>query len=297
MTPERPLRGWAAFRAFLEMIKIEHSIFALPFAMLGMIWAADGFPGWRTFGLILLAMVSARSAAMAYNRIADRDIDAKNPRTQIRALPAGLLTLRTASLYFWASLGLFILSAALLNPLALMLAPAALLVILGYSLTKRFTSLCHYILGLGLGIAPAASSIAVLGVVDLRMLWFVAGVMLWTAGFDIIYSLQDEEFDRQERLRSIPQSLGKARALAVSRLSHLGAVGCLLMGGAALGLGMFYFIGVGLAAAVLVYEQSLVKPNDLSRVNLAFFTLNGLVSIGVFAFGWFDFWWSSQVAV
>jgi len=279
------------------MIKIEHSIFALPFAMLGMIWAADGFPGWRTFGLILLAMVSARSAAMAYNRIADRDIDAKNPRTQIRALPAGLLTLRTASLYFWASLGLFILSAALLNPLALMLAPAALLVILGYSLTKRFTSLCHYILGLGLGIAPAASSIAVLGVVDLRMLWFVAGVMLWTAGFDIIYSLQDEEFDRQERLRSIPQSLGKARALAVSRLSHLGAVGCLLMGGAALGLGMFYFIGVGLAAAVLVYEQSLVKPNDLSRVNLAFFTLNGLVSIGVFAFGWFDFWWSSQVAV
>jgi len=297
LTPERPLRGWAAFRAFLEMIKIEHSIFALPFAMLGMIWAADGFPGWRTFGLILLAMVSARSAAMAYNRIADRDIDAKNPRTQIRALPAGLLTLRTASLYFWASLGLFILSAALLNPLALMLAPAALLVILGYSLTKRFTSLCHYILGLGLGIAPAASSIAVLGVVDLRMLWFVAGVMLWTAGFDIIYSLQDEEFDRQERLRSIPQSLGKARALAVSRLSHLGAVGCLLMGGAALGLGMFYFIGVGLAAAVLVYEQSLVKPNDLSRVNLAFFTLNGLVSIGVFAFGWFDFWWSSQVAV
>ncbi|HRJ26192.1 MAG TPA: UbiA-like polyprenyltransferase [Fimbriimonadaceae bacterium] len=291
------MRGWAAFRAFLEMIKIEHSIFALPFAMLGMIWAADGFPGWRTFGLILLAMVSARSAAMAYNRIADRDIDAKNPRTQIRALPAGLLTLRTASLYFWASLGLFILSAALLNPLALMLAPAALLVILGYSLTKRFTSLCHYILGLGLGIAPAASSIAVLGVVDLRMLWFVAGVMLWTAGFDIIYSLQDEEFDRQERLRSIPQSLGKARALAVSRLSHLGAVGCLLMGGAALGLGMFYFIGVGLAAAVLVYEQSLVKPNDLSRVNLAFFTLNGLVSIGVFAFGWFDFWWSSQVAV
>lgn len=297
MTPERPLRGWAAFRAFLEMIKIEHSIFALPFAMLGMIWAADGFPGWRTFGLILLAMVSARSAAMAYNRIADRDIDAKNPRTQIRALPAGLLTLRTASLYFWASLGLFILSAALLNPLALMLAPAALLVILGYSLTKRFTPLCHYILGLGLGIAPAASSIAVLGVVDLRMLWFVAGVMLWTAGFDIIYSLQDEEFDRQERLRSIPQSLGKARALALSRLSHLGAVCCLLMGGTALGLGMFYFIGVGIAAAVLVYEQSLVKPNDLSRVNLAFFTLNGLVSIGVFAFGWFDFWWSSQVAV
>jgi len=281
----RPLH---ALLVFLEMVKIEHSIFALPFAMLGMMWAAGGWPGWAKFGWIVAAMVGARSAAMAYNRIADRDIDALNPRTRGRALPAGLLRPGEAFAFFWASVGLFVLSAAMLNRLALALCPVALLVTLGYSHTKRFTPLSHFVLGLSLGIAPAAAWIGVRGDLDPRIGWLTAAVLFWTAGFDIIYSLQDDRFDAEHGLRSLPQTLGRSRALLVSRISHLAAVLCLVAAGAAMGAGTVYFLGVGVAALLLAYEQSLVRPHDLSRVDMAFFTLNGYVSIGLFLFALAD---------
>lgn len=287
------VRGWRAFRVYLEMIKIEHSIFALPFALIGMMWGSQAhfgtpWPGWRIFGLVVLAMVSCRSAAMAYNRIADREIDAANPRTKNRAIPAGLLALKQANLFFFGSIAVFFAAVALLNPLSLALSPVALLVTLGYSWTKRFTALSHFVLGLSLGIAPAAAWIAVTGTLDPPILPITFGVMLWTAGFDIIYSLQDEEFDRERGLRSLPQALGKARALGVSRICHALAPLLLAFGGYLAGAGPIYYAGVAAASALLVYEQSLVKPSDLSRVDMAFFTLNGFVSLGVFGFALAD---------
>lgn len=285
--------GFRAFRVYLEMIKIEHSVFALPFAMMGMMWGSrsiggNGWPGGAVFGWIVLAMVSARSAAMAFNRIADRDIDADNPRTKMRALPAGLLQLRQANLFFFGSVAVFLLAAGMLNPLTLMLAPVALIVTLGYSLTKRFTPLCHFVLGLSLGIAPAAAWIGVTGSLSWLIVLVTAAVTFWTAGFDIIYSLQDEGFDREHGLRSLPETVGKRRALFVSRVCHVLAVGALVLAGVLLGLGALFFVGVGLATCLLAYEQSLVRPDDLSKVNMAFFTLNGFVSIGLFVFAWAD---------
>jgi 4-hydroxybenzoate polyprenyltransferase len=282
------VQGWRAFRVYLEMIKFEHSIFALPFAMIGMMWGAGGWPGLRIFLLVVLAMVSCRSAAMAFNRIADRDIDALNPRTKVRAIPAGILQLRQANLFFFLSCAVFFVSAWLINPLAFALSPIALAVTLFYSVTKRFTPLCHFVLGLSLGIAPAAAWIAATGTLSWHILPMVGAVMLWTAGFDIIYSLQDEEFDRAHALRSLPETLGKRRALLVSRVSHTLAIGLLALGGWAVGAGVVYFVGVALAAGLLLYEQSLVSPDDLSKVDMAFFTLNGFVSIGVFLFAWGD---------
>lgn len=279
--------GARAFRVYLEMIKIEHSVFALPFAMIGMVWAA-GWPGARVFGLIVLAMVSCRSAAMAFNRIVDRDIDASNPRTSLRALPSGLLQLRTANLYFFASCALFFGAAALLNPLALALSPVALGCTLFYSFTKRFTPLSHFVLGLSLGIAPAAAWVAATGTLSWSIVPLTVAVLLWTAGFDILYSLQDVEFDREHRLRSLPETLGKKRALLVSRICHVLAVGSLLAAGWAVGAGGIYVVGVVLAGALLAYEQHLVSPDDLSKIDLAFFTLNGFVSIGLFAFALLD---------
>lgn len=285
----------STFRLYLDMIKFEHSIFALPFAMMGMIWGSQlelgsPWPGWRIFGLIVLAMVSCRSAAMAFNRIIDRAIDAKNPRTVMRHLPSGLLSLRQANLFFYGSCVLFIVSAVLLNPLAGMLSPVALGVTLFYSLTKRFTPLCHFVLGLSLGIAPAAAWIAATGKLHPAILPIVAGVMFWTAGFDIIYSLQDEEFDKSMGLKSMPAWLGKARALSVSRFSHVLAIGFFLWGVILIGVGWPSYVGIGFAALLLLYEQSLVKPYDLSRVDMAFFTLNGFVSLGLFAFVLLDVW-------
>jgi 4-hydroxybenzoate polyprenyltransferase len=283
------VHGVKAFRVYLEMIKIEHSIFALPFAMIGMMWGSISafntpWPGWAPFVWIVVAMVSCRSAAMAYNRIADRDIDARNDRTKTRAIPSGLLHLGQVNLFFWGSCLIFVGAAAMLNPLALALSPIALLVTLGYSRTKRFTPLCHFVLGLSLGIAPAAAWIGVTGSLHPAILPLTAAVVFWTAGFDIIYSLQDEEFDRANGLNSLPQRLGKARALAVSRVSHVVAVGCLVGAGIAGGAGLWFYVGVALASGLLAYEQSLVSPTDLSRVNMAFFTLNGYVSLGLFVF-------------
>lgn len=283
------IRGFGAFRAFLEMVKFEHSIFALPFAMVGMVWGSvwvggSGWPGWKIFGLILLAMVSCRSAAMAFNRIVDRHIDAKNPRTQMRHLPAGLLSLRQANLFFYGFCAVFFVSAFLLNSLAGTLSPIALGVTLFYSLTKRFTPLCHLVLGFSLGIAPAAAWIAVTGELHPVIVPMVAAVMFWTAGFDVIYSLQDEEFDRSEGLRSLPETLGKTKALTVSRIFHAFAVISLGTAIVLVGAGIWAWAGLVFVAALLGYEQSLVKPTDLSKVNMAFFTVNGFVSIGVFVF-------------
>jgi len=287
------VRGFAAFRVYLEMIKFEHSVFALPFAMIGMMWGsrstgAGAWPGFKVFLLICLAMVAARSAAMAYNRIVDRDIDAANPRTRMRAIPAGVLKLRQVNLFFFGSCAIFVLAAGLLNPLALSLSPVALLVILGYSQTKRFTSLCHFVLGLSLGIAPAAAWIGVTGRLNLAILPITLAVVFWTSGFDIIYALQDEEFDIQNGLKSLPAKLGKPRSLLISRLCHAAAIVSLGVGGAMVGAGLLWNLGVTVAAVLLAYEQSLVSPKDLSRVNMAFFTLNGFVSLAVFAFALAD---------
>ncbi|MCX7924711.1 MAG: putative 4-hydroxybenzoate polyprenyltransferase [Fimbriimonadales bacterium] len=275
-------------RVFLEAIKFEHTIFALPFALLSLLYAAEGVPSARVVGWILVAMVAARTAAMAFNRIADRDIDALNPRTRTRALPAGLLTTRQMSVAMVGAILLFLYAAWQLNWVCFALAPVALGVILGYSYSKRFTPLSHYWLGLSLGIAPSAVWIAVRGTLEPAPVWLTLGVALWVAGFDILYSLQDEAFDRQHGLRSLPQTLGATGAIRISRVSHALCIVALTIGGLALGAGVWYYAGVGFAALMLAYEQSLVKPNDLSRLNLAFFTLNGYVSIGLFLFALLD---------
>lgn len=282
-------RGLQAFRTYLEMIKFEHSVFALPFAMVGMVWGSlahsgAAWPGWWVFLWIVVCMVSARAAAMAYNRIADRDVDAANPRTAMRALPSGLLSLRHANLFFYGSCAVFFVGAYLLNWLTFALAPVALFTILFYSHTKRFTPLSHFVLGLSLGISPAAAWAAVTGRLDWAVFPISLAVLFWTAGFDVIYSLQDEEFDRSHGLRSLPVTVGRRRALACSRVCHLLSVASLGIGCFAVGAGIFAWFGVAFAACLLFYEQSLVRVEDLSRVNLAFFTLNGFVSIGFFAF-------------
>ncbi|GIV06672.1 MAG: 4-hydroxybenzoate octaprenyltransferase [Fimbriimonadales bacterium] len=275
-------------RIFLEAIKFEHTIFALPFALLSLLYAAEGVPSARVVGWILVAMVSARTAAMAFNRIADRDIDALNPRTRNRALPAGLLTVQQMRTAMWVSVIVFLYAAWQLNWVCFVLAPVALAVILGYSYSKRFTPLSHFWLGLSLGIAPSAVWIAVRGTLEPAPMWLTLGVTLWVAGFDILYSLQDEVFDRAHSLRSLPQTLGGARAIGIARIAHALCIGAFLMGGVALGAGLWYYLGVVFAALMLAYEQSLVKPHDLSRLNVAFFTLNGYVSIGLFVFALLD---------
>jgi 4-hydroxybenzoate polyprenyltransferase len=285
--------AWRSFVLYLEMIKVEHSIFALPFAMIGMMYAdlrakplgePDGFPTWRVFFLILVAMVSARSSAMAFNRIADRAIDAKNPRTRNRALPMGRIRLSHALLFCLLSAGLFLVSAFLLNPLAFALSPIVLVVLFGYSYTKRFTVWSHVFVGLSLGLAPAGAWIAVTGEFSWIPVFWLLAVTFWTAGFDILYSLQDEEFDRQNNLFSLPAKYGARVAIFISRVFHVLTVAFLVLAGIVVQAGVFYFVGVALAGVLLVYEQSLVKPGDLSRINTAFFTLNGYVSLGMMAF-------------
>ncbi|MBA3726099.1 MAG: UbiA family prenyltransferase [Armatimonadetes bacterium] len=281
--------GTNAARVYLEMIKIEHSIFALPFAMVGMMYASgDGWPGWRVFLLILLAMVSARSAAMAFNRIADAKIDAENPRTATRAIPAGLLKRSQALRFLVVSCAVFFVAAGLLNRLTLILAPLLLAVLMFYTYTKRFTALCHLFVGLSLGLAPAGAWVAVTGEFSWTPLFWILAVMFWTGGFDVLYALQDEEFDHVHGVHSIPVSLGRANAIIVSRLFHLLAVLFLAAAGVVVGAGIAYFLGVLFAAALLTYEQSLVSANDISKLNFAFFTLNGYVSLGFFLFALAD---------
>jgi 4-hydroxybenzoate polyprenyltransferase len=279
---------WRRVRILMEAIKFEHTIFALPFALMGLVYASDGLPPARVLGWVLVAMVGARTAAMAFNRIADRAVDALNPRTRNRALPAGLLTVRQMAILMAIAILAFVYAAYQLNWLCLWLSPVALVIILGYSYSKRFTPLSHYWLGLSLGIAPSATWIAVRGTLDLPPILLTLGVTFWVAGFDILYSLQDYEFDQQYGLRSLPETLGKARAIAVSRLSHLLCVLFFAAAGWSLGAGWLYYLGVAFAALMLAYEQSLVKPDDLSKLDIAFFTMNGYVSIGLFLFSLFD---------
>lgn len=277
-------RGIHQTRIILEMIKFEHTIFMLPFALMATVLAARH--NWPLFWLklpwILLAMVGARSAAMAFNRVVDARYDALNPRTAKRAIPAGLLTAPQVIAFTVFSAGLLVFAAAMLNPLALALSPVALLLALGYSYTKRFTAFSHVALGLALAVAPVGAWIAVAGRIDPPALWLGGAVICWLTGFDIIYALQDTDFDRSAGLRSIPAWLGNARALIISRLAHFVMIGLLAMVGISAHLGLIYFVAVALVAVLIAYEQSLVKPNDLSRLNVAFFTLNGYISVGLF---------------
>jgi 4-hydroxybenzoate polyprenyltransferase len=289
---------WKRLRLTLEMIKFEHSIFALPFALTGALlgWRESGaHSGQYALGLgggefrsklfwIVVAMVGARSAAMAFNRLVDADIDARNPRTKARHLPAGLVSRGFGWGFVVTSTAVFFLGAGELNRLCLRLAPAALALVFFYSFTKRFTSFSHLVLGFSLGVAPAAAWIAVRGSLDPRILWLTAAVTLWTGGFDVIYACQDYEFDGAEALCSIPRSIGIAAALRVAQALHLAMLVCLLALAHALHLSVLALAGVAAVAALLFYEHSLVKPNDLSRVNAAFFTMNGWVSVLFFLF-------------
>ncbi|HVI06942.1 MAG TPA: UbiA-like polyprenyltransferase [Candidatus Binatia bacterium] len=269
-------------RVTLEMIKWEHSIFALPFALCGALLAASGLPTLHQLLWIVVAMISARSAAMAFNRLADASIDAANPRTRTRALPAGDLSRAFVATFVFASCAIFILAAGQLNRLALWLSPVALAVLLLYSYTKRFTRWSHLVLGFALGIAPAAAWIAIRGSLDPRILLLTAAVTFWVAGFDILYACQDFDFDRSAGLHSIPRYLGIARSLWIARAFHLLMLILLLALVIVFGLGKLALAGVAAVALLLIYEHSLVRPNDLSKLNAAFFTMNGVISI-VFA--------------
>ena len=264
-------------------------MFALPFALTGALlaWREAGFPRellWAKLAWIVLAMVAARSVAMAFNRVLDADIDARNPRTKARHLPAGLLSRRFAwgFIVFWAAV--FFLAAGGLNPLCLKLAPLALAIVMFYSFTKRFTSLAHLVLGFSLGIAPAAAWIAMQGSLDPRILWLTAAVTLWTAGFDIIYACQDYAFDVQSGLYSIPRRFGIAGALWFARVLHLGMLACLVALVRSFGLGPVADAGIVAVAGLLAWEHRLVRADDLSRIDAAFFTMNGYVSVIFFVF-------------
>jgi len=268
----------------LEMIKWEHSIFALPFALCGAMLAAGGLPAWRQLAWIVVAMISARSAAMAFNRLADASIDATNPRTATRALPVGELTPAFVSTFVLVSCGVFVLAAAELNRLTLLLSPLALAVILLYSYSKRFTRWSHLFLGFALGIAPTAAWIAVRGSLDPRILLLTAAVTFWVGGFDVIYACQDYDYDRSHGLHSLPRYLGIRNALVVARLFHLVMLGLLIALIVTFGLGKLAFVGAIAVAGLLLYEHALVRHDDLSKLNAAFFTMNGVISVVFFAF-------------
>lgn len=267
----------------LDMIKFEHTVFALPFAFLGALGAAQGWPSWEKAGWILAAMVGARTAAMTFNRLADADLDAENPRTAGRALPAGRVGRTGAMALLGAAATLFGFSAGMLGALPLKLAPLALAIILGYSLCKRFTSWAHLVLGLALAGAPLGAWIAISGRLDAPAILLGLGVLTWTAGFDIIYALQDEEFDRRSGLHSIPARLGSGGALWISRLLHLAALAAWAFYNLRMGSLLFPWLGWTAVACILLREQWIVRDGDLSQVDTAFFTLNSQVGLIFFA--------------
>jgi 4-hydroxybenzoate polyprenyltransferase len=266
-------------RVTLEMIKWEHSVFALPFALCGAMLAAQGLPTPHQLTWIIIAMISARSAAMAFNRVADASIDAANPRTRARALPAGTLTAGFVTMFVIVSCAIFILAAWQLNHLTLMLSPVALGVVLLYSYTKRFTRWSHLVLGFALGIAPAAAWIAVRGSLDPRILLLTAAVTFWVGGFDVLYACQDYEFDRQSNLHSVPRYFGIPGALFIARLFHVVMILLLMALVFSFSLGKLALLGVLAVALLLTYEHSLVSPADLSKLNAAFFTMNGVIAV------------------
>jgi len=280
----------AKTRTTLEMIKWEHSVFALPFALTAVLLASHGSPGWRTLGWILVAMVTARSCAMAFNRWADADLDAENPRTSSRAIPAGLLS-REFVLGFTILMGVgFVIASAELNRLTLYLAPFVLVVLLGYSYMKRVTRWSHLVLGLALGLAPSAAWIAVRGSLDPRILVLTAAVMLWVGGFDVLYACQDFEHDRQAGLHSIPQAMGIPAAFLVARIMHFAMLCLLVAFGYLFKFGIAGWLGVGVAGLLLAYEHAIVSPKDMRRLNAAFFTMNGVIATVFLAFVAADVW-------
>jgi len=306
-TPNSYLCSMQTVKNYLSLIKFSHTIFAMPFAMVGFFlgwstlepfvvyqWNLNKTIGWSSSGeaspnllltklvLVILCMILARSAAMAFNRYLDRHFDARNPRTAIREIPTGIISANSALIFTIVCSLLFVLVCFFINPLCFFLSPIALFVVLGYSYTKRFTPLCHLILGLGLSLAPIGAYLAVTGRFDLLPILFSLTVLFWVSGFDIIYALQDEEFDRSQKLYSIPAALGKKRGLLVSRILHLLSFICVLSAGLYGNFGLWYWIGVAVFTGMLFYQHSIVKPNDLRRVNLAFMTANGIASV-VFA--------------
>jgi 4-hydroxybenzoate polyprenyltransferase len=274
-------------RSYFSLVKFSHTVFALPFAVIGFflgVRATNQYPDWILLLKIILCMVFARTAAMAYNRYADRKIDAVNERTRSREIPSGKISTSTALGLVILSSILFVVTAYFINSICFYLSPVALSVVLGYSLTKRFTALCHFILGLGLSLAPIGAYLAVTGRFDMLPIHFSAAVLAWVSGFDIIYALQDEHFDREQHLHSVPARLGGKKALFYSRLLHLFSAGILIDAGIDAHFGIIYWIGVAVFCALIIYQHTLVRWNDLSKVNIAFFTTNGIASIAFACF-------------
>lgn len=269
-------------KSYLSLIKFSHTIFAMPFAMIGYMLGIKIFNfqfSVFNLSLVVLCMVFARSAAMAFNRYLDRSFDAKNPRTAIREIPSGVIRANSALLFtVVCSLG-FVVCSYFINKLCFYLSPVALLVVLGYSYTKRFTPLCHLILGLSLSLAPIGAYLAVTGKFDWLPILFSFTVLFWVSGFDIIYALQDVEFDKSQNLYSIPAWIGRAKALRVSELLHLLSAFCVLLAGWQGNFSWIYWVGAAIFIVMLGYQHSLVKPNDLRRVNIAFMTVNGIASV------------------
>jgi 4-hydroxybenzoate polyprenyltransferase len=282
------------FKNYLSLVKFSHTLFALPFAMIGFFLGIFGtrlvhqgnLPETHVllgrFFLVLICMVTARSAAMAFNRYLDRHFDAKNPRTAIREIPRGIIAPNNAVRFVIICCILFMTCCWFINPLCFYLSPVALFTILFYSYTKRFTALCHLVLGIGLSLAPIGAFLAVTGRFELLPLLFSGAVICWVSGFDIIYAMQDEEFDRSEKLHSIPTAVGKTQSLRISGFLHLLSALFVIAAGFVGGFGVWYWVGMVLFAGMLVYQHTIVKPNDLSRVNIAFMTANGIASV-VFA--------------
>jgi len=272
-------------KKYLSLIRFSHSIFALPFALIGFfLGESDGIHpfSWLQFLLMLACMVLARSAAMAFNRYLDRDIDAKNPRNMNREIPKGLISPSQALIYTVINSVLFIVCTFFINRICFVLSPIALMVVLGYSYTKRFTSLCHFVLGLGLSLAPIGAYLVVTGHFDWIPILFSLAVLTWVSGFDILYALPDEEFDKKEDLHSIPALIGKPAAINLTRILHLISAGFIIMAGIIGHFHLLYWAGTLIYIGLLIYQNRIVKPQDLSKLNLAFFTLNGIASI-VFA--------------
>ncbi len=281
---------FAKTRTTLEMIKWEHSIFALPFALTAALLAAHGVPAGRTLGWILVAMVAARSAAMAFNRWADAELDAANPRTKMRAIPAGLLTRQFVLGFTLVATAVFVLAAGELNRATLYLSPFVLLVLFGYSYMKRVTRWSHLVLGLALGLAPSAAWIAVRGSLDARIVVLTAAVMLWVGGFDVLYACQDFDHDRAAGLHSLPQAAGIPAAFWAARVMHVTMLGLLVWFGRLFHFGVAGWLGVAAVGLLLLYEHSLVSPKDLRRLNAAFFTMNGVIAMVFLCFVAADLW-------
>jgi 4-hydroxybenzoate polyprenyltransferase len=281
-------------KKYLSLVTFTHTIFAMPFAFIGFFLAVtttDHKFEWQKLAMMLLCMVFARNSAMAFNRYLDRNIDAKNPRTKQRDIPAGRISPAAALTFTLVNCGLFILVTWFINPLCFYLSPVALLVVLGYSATKRFTALCHMVLGLGLSLAPIGAYLVVTGAFAPTPLFFSLSVLCWVSGFDIIYALQDEDFDRDQKLHSIPAWLGKVNALRLSSILHVFSAFFILMPVFYTNVGVLYYIGIVFFCAMLIYQHTLVKPNDLSRVTFAFMTTNGIASVVFAAFFLMDRVW------